>query len=69
MFGIFEPKAIRIPDALKLLLDDFGEQRSRTVVRFKHPTHVDVHVILEKNGYFVTKIVVTYCRKKTVLVD
>ena len=50
VFGIFEPKAIRIPDALKLLLDDFGEQRSRTVVRFKHPTHVDVHVILKKNS-------------------
>ena len=52
MFGVFEPKAIGIPDALKLLLDDFGEQRTRTVVRFKHPTHVDVHVILEENEIF-----------------
>ena len=56
VFGIFEPKAIRIPDALKLLLDDFGEQRSRTVVRFKHPTHVDVHVILEKNSILLQKL-------------
>ena len=64
MLGVFKPKAIGIPDALKLLLDDFGEQRSRTVVRFKHPTHVDVHVILEKKWYFVTEIVLTYCEKK-----
>jgi hypothetical protein len=46
VFGIFKPKSIGIPDALKLLFDDFAEQWSRSVIRFQHATHVDVHIVL-----------------------
>lgn len=47
MLGVFKPKSIRIPDALKLLLDDFAEQRSGAVIRLQHTTHVEVHIVLK----------------------
>ena len=48
VFRVFKPKTIRIPDTFKLLLNDFAEQWTRSIIGFKHTTHVEVYVVLKK---------------------